>query len=134
MKTPAKKRTKTKTEKNLTGISAVIKRVIDIGNEKFASDFSVIDVKGISYITDYFIIMSCKNTRQIKALTFELEKTLKKEHNLKLVHLDGDFESNWVVLDFIDFIIHIFHQDVRNNYNLENLWVNIGGGKKLDIQ
>ncbi len=109
-------------EKNDYQENDVIKKIIAVADSKAAFDFYAVDVVEFSDITDIFILMSCKNERQIKAVTNEISKVLKKEYELAPIRLDANFESRWVVMDYVNIIVHIFHEDIRALYDLEKLW------------
>ncbi|EKD26898.1 MAG: Iojap-like protein [uncultured bacterium] len=106
----------------------VIDRIKQVGEEKYAFDIRAMDVRGGSDITDFYVIMSCKNDRQMKALAWEIEKVLFKEFHVKMAHLDGELESHWIVMDYGNIIIHIFVSELREVYKLEELWQK---GKKI---
>ena len=69
----------------------------------------------------FFIICSATSNTQINAIANNIEKLLLKEMNLKILKQEGR-ESNWLVLDYFDIIIHIFHEEIRQKYQLEELW------------
>ena len=86
-----------------------------------AEDLVVLDVRGISSFTDYFIIMSGRSTRHVQGLA----ETLKKEMHSKRVNdknCEGLRDGQWVLLDFNDVVIHIFYKEQRSFYDLEGLW------------
>ncbi len=105
-------------------------RAVQVGQDKLAKDFLLMDVKGLSSITDMFLLMSGMNERQIKAIAFEISKTLKEEFGFHPIRIEGMTESRWVVMDYGDLIIHLFHEKVRPIYQLETLWAE---GKKIEV-
>ncbi len=90
--------------------------------EKKAQDITVLDVRGICNFTDFFVICTGESLRQIKTISEHLEENLKKAgiRIFKNTRTGGD--DNWVVLDCLDVVIHIFDPQARQFYNLERLW------------
>lgn len=82
----------------------------------------MLDLRGISTFTDFFLICSATSEPHLKAIVNELEERLKKEHDRKALAVDGFPLSQWVVADYGDVIVHAFHQAKRAYYNLEDLW------------
>ena len=81
----------------------------------------MLDMRGLSSFTDYFVICSGESDRQLKAILDTIEETLRKEARLKLRH-EGDVGTGWVLLDGGDVIIHVFSPEQRHFYQLEELW------------
>ncbi len=88
---------------------------------KKAEDVIILDVRDISSITDYFVIMSGRSTRHVQALADAIEHELRNKR-LKAGNTEGLGEGLWVVLDYDDVVIHIFYHELRPFYNLEGLW------------
>jgi ribosome-associated protein len=82
----------------------------------------VLDLREISSFTDFFVICSGASEPQLKAIANEIETRLKEDHNVRAVAMDGFPASQWIVLDFLQVVVHIFHQDKRAFYSLEDLW------------
>jgi ribosome-associated protein len=82
----------------------------------------VLDLRGISTFTDFFVICSGTSEPQLKAIANEIETRLREEHSLRAVAIDGFPASQWMVLDYLQVVVHIFHQDKRAFYSLEDLW------------
>ena len=82
----------------------------------------VLDLQGISSFTDFFVICSGTSEPQLKAIAAEIEDRLKQEHDIKAVSVDGFPASQWIVLDYLQVIVHVFHQEKREFYSLEDLW------------
>lgn len=91
-------------------------------DEMQAEDITILDLKGISTIADYFVICSATSHPHLKAIRREITESLITEHNLKRHAAEGAPESHWIVLDYRDVIVHIFHNDKRDLYSLEDLW------------
>ena len=77
---------------------------------------------GISSFTDFFVICSASSEPQLKAIANEIETRLKEDHGLRAAAIDGFPVSQWIVLDYLEVVIHIFHRDKRGFYSLEDLW------------
>ena len=82
----------------------------------------MLDLRGISSFTDFFVICSGASEPQLKAIANEIETRLREDHSLRPVAVDGYPASQWIVLDFLQVVVHIFHCDKRAFYSLEDLW------------
>lgn len=82
----------------------------------------VLDLRGISSFTDFFVICSGTSEPQLKATANEIETRLREDHALRPVAVDGFPASQWMVLDYLQVVVHIFHRDKRAFYSLEDLW------------
>lgn len=89
--------------------------------EKKAIDIVVLDLREIATFTDYFIITSGTNERQVQAISDEVYETLKKAGSTA-ARVEGYKTAEWILLDYGDFIVHVFEQKSRNFYDLERLW------------
>lgn len=89
--------------------------------DKKAEDVLVLDLRGITNIADFFIICHGSSTRQVQAITDNVEKVLRENYS-KHYHVEGREKGNWVLMDFHDMVIHIFHKSARGLYSLERLW------------
>jgi ribosome-associated protein len=106
-------------------ISSVAQTIYD----KKGYNIVVIDVKGVSSFTDYFIIAEGNIDRHVKAISRSIQETA-SEAGHSITHIEGMEEGDWVVLDYLDFIVHIFTPELRDRYRLEEVWKE---GKVLDI-
>jgi ribosome-associated protein len=82
----------------------------------------VLDLHGISTFTDFFVICSGSSEPHLKAIAAEVETKLKEDHQIRAAAIDGFPASQWIVLDYLQVIVHVFHRDKRAFYNLEDLW------------
>ncbi len=96
---------------------------------KKADRIDVIEIADLTILSDYFVIASANNTTHVKSLADEVEFELKKLGKYT-ERVEGYQNANWIILDYVDVVVHIFHEETRNFYNLEKLWAD---GKKLDI-
>jgi ribosome-associated protein len=82
----------------------------------------ILDLRGISTFTDFFVICSATSEPHLKAIAGEIETRLKQDHHISAAAVDGFPASQWIVLDYLQVVIHVFHRDKREFYGLENLW------------
>lgn len=94
---------------------------IDAAESKKARDVKVLDLREVTSFTDYFVICSSASARQAKAIADEIGKALKKIGELP-VSAEGYDSGDWILLDYGDFIVHIFSETARSYYDLERLW------------
>jgi ribosome-associated protein len=89
---------------------------------KKAERIVVLDVSRLLVITDHFLICSGTTERQVKTIADEIERKLIELHGTKPARREGERDSRWVVLDYLDFVVHVFHREDRDYYDLERLW------------
>jgi ribosome-associated protein len=89
--------------------------------DKLATDVSIVDVSDRLAITDAFVLASAPNERQVASIVDEVEERL-RAHGVKPVRREGVAESRWVLLDFVDVVVHVQHAEERAYYSLERLW------------
>jgi len=89
--------------------------------DKLATDVSIVDVSDRLAITDAFVLASAPSERQVQAIVDGVEEAL-REHGLKPVRREGVAEARWVLLDFVDVVVHVQHAEERAYYSLERLW------------
>lgn len=82
----------------------------------------MLDLRGISTFTDFFVICSATSEPQLKAIANEIETRLREEYKIRAGATDGFPASQWMVLDYLEVVVHIFHRDKRAFYSLEDLW------------
>jgi ribosome-associated protein len=90
-------------------------------SSKQGRDIVVMDVRDLIGITDFFVIAAGTNERQVKTISEEIQRTLKPDAG-KPVRREGESEGRWVLLDYVDFVVHVFHEEDRAFYDLERLW------------
>jgi ribosome-associated protein len=90
--------------------------------EKKAEELSILEMeKGSGAFTDYFVLCSGTNPRQVQAIADEVELQLKKT-GLRPTHVEGYNQAEWVLIDYVDFVVHVFSEKARKFYDLERLW------------
>ncbi len=101
--------------KELTGL------ITDFALEKKGKQIAILDIQGLTTMTDYFVIITGDSDTHIKALADNIVRQLKQKKT-KVYHKEGFESLSWVLLDYIDVIVHIFRGDTREYYGLERLW------------
>ena len=95
--------------------------VAELSLEKKAEDVIIMDLREVTSITDYFVICSGDTDAQIKAICDHIREQL-EQNDIKIWHVEGYQFLNWVLIDLVDVVIHIFRPEVRDYYGLERLW------------
>lgn len=97
-------------------------RCAELAANKKAGDVVALDLRGISSFTDFFVICSGTSEPHLKAIAGEIEERLKKDDQVAPHAVDGYPMSHWIVIDYSDVVVHIFHDEKRAYYSLESLW------------
>ena len=100
-----------------------IEAAVRAAEDKKADDIVVLDLRKAAGFTDYFVICSAHNARQIHAISDAITEAL-ADQGSKPAHVEGYNRSEWVLLDFFDFVVHVFTPETRSFYDLERLWGN----------
>ncbi|MDX6523463.1 MAG: ribosome-associated protein [Gaiellales bacterium] len=96
-------------------------RTAALAAEKLASDIVILDMRDVVSYTDYFVICSGRNPRQTQAIASEMRESLKRDR-VPARNIDGERQGDWILLDFLDVIVHVFTPDARSFYRLDSLW------------
>jgi ribosome-associated protein len=102
--------------------AALADRVASIASDRKAIDIRVIDLRGIVSYTDFFVICSGNTERQAKAIQDAVYRELKDSEGLLPRRVEGEREARWILLDYLDCVVHIFTPEAREYYRLEQLW------------
>lgn len=94
----------------------------ELAENKKAEDIVILDVRKLSNVTDFFVIASATTEPHLRAIADEILEKLWELHKLKPYSVDGERPITWLVLDYIDVVVHIFRSDLRSHYDLEGLW------------
>jgi ribosome-associated protein len=94
---------------------------LSAASEKKGNEIVVLDLREIASFTDYFVITSGNNERQVQAISDEIFETLKKA-GTAAARVEGYKTAEWILLDYGDFVVHVFNDNARKFYNLERLW------------
>lgn len=108
----------TATDRSIELITAAAQAAAD----RLAHDIIAYDVSDVLSITDAFLLASAPNDRQVKSIVDEIEEKLQKELGVKPVRREGDRDARWILLDYIDIVVHVQHSEERVFYALERLW------------
>lgn len=106
---------------NNENIADIVKYTARIADRKSADYVSILEMKNRLIVTDYFVIIGAKNIRLTAAIEDEIIFRL-KQYGFKPLHTAGLSEGNWILIDFNDFVVHIFSEEYRQYYDLERLW------------
>jgi ribosome-associated protein len=98
-----------------------LREAVRAAQDRKALDLSVLKLTGICSFTDYFLVCSGTSTRHTQAISDAIHKTL-EEHGVTPAHVEGHSQAEWILLDYLDFVVHIFSERARHFYDLERLW------------
>lgn len=105
-------------------------KITELIFNKKGFNVKILDLKKLTTIADYFVIASADSDTQVKAIATEIDKSLRDE-GIKVWHKEGYNSLNWVLLDYVDVVVHIFKKDIRVFYSLERLW---GDAEIIDVE
>ncbi len=94
----------------------------ELADNRKAENITVLDMRELSSVTDYFVIASGTSEPHLRAIVDEITDKLREDHDVHPRAVDGTLQAAWVVLDFFDVIVHVMRADVRDRYDLETLW------------
>jgi ribosome-associated protein len=120
-------------ESSVEGLSrypAEIQEGVRAALSKKAERVVVLDLRHGTAFTDFFIVCSGQNARQVKAIVDAVEDQLRKACGQRPLHVEGYGESEWVLLDYFDFVVHVFTPETREFYALERLW---GSAERTEV-
>jgi len=100
-----------------------VQLAIRCASDKKAVNIKVLDLREIASFTEFFIIASGTNQRQVQAISDEINEQLKKQLSSRAIRIEGYGTGEWILLDYGDFIVHIFDKEAREFYDLERLWL-----------
>jgi ribosome-associated protein len=107
-----------------------LKIALKAADDKKAQDILALDISKIASFASYFLFCTGDSSRQMQAIADEIQKRLKKS-GIQSSHIEGYSNSEWILMDYFDLVIHIFSKEARAFYDLERLWRD---GKKLDAE
>lgn len=110
------------TKTPFAGLDETVKLALHCAGEKKAFNMIALDLREIASFTEFFIIASGANSRQVQAIANEINERLKKDLNNKPIRIEGYSGGEWVLLDYGDFVVHIFEKEARDFYDLQRLW------------
>jgi ribosome-associated protein len=120
---------KTEKRRKTTRLPAQVERAIASADDKKAVDLVVLDLRKAAGFTDYFVIASGTNPRQVRAIADAVMESL-ADDGTKPAHVEGYDRSEWILIDYFDFIVHVFAPETRVFYGLERLW---GNAERVEV-
>ena len=106
------------------------RRIAAIVDDKKGEDIVALDVRELVSYTDYLVIATARNERQAKAITDEVRLVMKRDADLLPARAEGENEARWVLVDYLDCVLHVMVPEMRDRYRLERLW---GEAERLDL-
>lgn len=91
-------------------------------DERKGGNITLVQVGDVSYLADYFVIVTGFSTVQVRAITRSIEATLEEDHNRRPLRVEGQMEGNWILMDYGEVIVHVFMPEAREFYDLEAFW------------
>ena len=91
----------------------------------------ILDISAITTISDYFIVTSGNNYNQVRAIADNVEEELLKKHGMRPERVEGYNNGEWILLDYIDYVIHVFDREQRLFYDIERIW---SDGKEIEVK
>jgi len=101
---------------------ALLKKVFEAIDAKKGERILILDISKISSFADFFVICHGHNIRQNQAISDEIRERLKKEDGITPAHVEGYQSAEWILMDYLNCIVHIFSPEAREFYKLERLW------------
>jgi len=101
---------------------ALTRRLAGLADSKGATDIVALDMRELASYTDFLTICTARNERQAQAVLDEVRLRLKQEQGLAPGRIEGDGAAGWIVLDYLDSVLHVFTSEARQRYQLEDLW------------
>jgi ribosome-associated protein len=102
-------------------ISSRVRQAVAAAEDRKADDLRVLHLAAVSDFTDYFVVCSGANERQVQAIAGAIDEALRAT-GVRPLHIEGLNAGNWVLLDYGDFVVHVFRDETRRFYGLEGLW------------
>jgi len=97
-------------------------RLAALADSKKGEEIVALDMRGLVSYTDFLVICTARNERQAVAITDEVHLRLKKDEHMLPARVEGEGAAGWVLLDYLDCVLHVFTQEARERYQLEELW------------
>jgi ribosome-associated protein len=108
----------------VSGLSSeeLVRRLAELADSKQAADVVVLDMRGLVSYTDFLAICTARNERQARAIVDEVKLRVKREEGLLPGGTEGEGAAGWIVVDYLDCVLHVFTSEARERYQLEDLW------------
>lgn len=98
------------------------RRIVDSIADQKGENILLLDIRDVSLLADYFVIASTTSDRQAKAILDEVREKVKQDTDARLLHVEGEASTGWVLMDYGDVVVHLFSEEMRRYYDLEGLW------------
>jgi ribosome-associated protein len=102
-----------------------------VADQNRGRDIAVIDLRELTQVFDYFVLVTGSSRRQLHAIAEEIDEVLRRDYGDKRLGIEGYADSRWILLDFGDVVVHLFDEETRSYYDLEQLWT---GAKRVPFE
>lgn len=115
--------------KDATDSMSVVRRIVEACEDVKGKDVAVLDVRRVSDVSDYFVVVSARSDRQVQGITNRVIEEL-SQIDVQPISVEGYDDAQWVLMDFGDVVLHVFYEPVRDFYDIESLWIR---APRLDV-
>ena len=109
----------------------ILNTIYNAIDDKKGVNTGILDISAITTISDYFIVTSGNNYNQVRAIADNVEEELLKKHGMRPERVEGYNNGEWILLDYIDYVIHVFDREQRLFYDIERIW---SDGKEIEVK
>ena len=109
----------------------ILNTIYNALDDKKGGNTRILDISAITTISDYFIVTSGNNYNQVRAIADNVEEELLKKHGMRPERVEGYNNGEWILLDYIDYVIHVFDREQRLFYDIERIW---SDGKEIEVK
>lgn len=109
----------------------ILNTIYNAIDDKKGGNTRILDISVITTISDYFIVTSGNNYNQVRAIADNVEEELLKKHGMRPERVEGYNNGEWILLDYIDYVIHVFDREQRLFYDIERIW---SDGKEIEVK
>lgn len=109
----------------------ILNTIYNAIDDKKGGNTRILDISAITIISDYFIVTSGNNYNQVRAIADNVEEELLKKHGMRPERVEGYNNGEWILLDYIDYVIHVFDREQRLFYDIERIW---SDGKEIEVK
>lgn len=109
----------------------ILNTIYNAIDDKKGGNTRILDISAITTISDYFIVTSGNNYNQVRAIADNVEEELLKKHDMRPERVEGYNNGEWILLDYIDYVIHVFDREQRLFYDIERIW---SDGKEIEVK
>ena len=109
----------------------ILNTIYNAIDDKKGGNTRILDISAITTISDYFIVTSENNYNQVRAIADNVEEELLKKHGMRPERVEGYNNGEWILLDYIDYVIHVFDREQRLFYDIERIW---SDGKEIEVK